>query len=233
MICGSRHPPPNPRTLTHGTDRAPPLIQPTPIPGGDTLITSPIPTQIRVCQSTILSPEAHENHSHEHLGTDGYFLAESGQISRSPDSPTHHHESEPIHVVAPPHGEDHASSNPVTPPLSISQPLSVYSYRPDSQYSAHRAPSQYSYCSYLDGAEAAARGYTPPSPECPEPRTPDSIDSSCPSTAISFGPALPAPSKDRLRPMIGIDRYEKQKAIVVEDTVHRHVFPPVTTRFVR
>jgi hypothetical protein len=232
MICGSRLPPPNPRTLTHGTDRAPP-IQPTSIPGGDTPITSPTPAPIRVRRSTILGPEAHENHSHEHLGIDGYFLAESGPISRSLDSPTRHHESEPIHVAAPPHREDHASSDPVTPSLSTSQPLSVYSYRPDSQYSAHRAPSQYSHHSHLDGAEAAARGYTPPYPECREPRTPESINSSCPSTAISFGPALPAPSKDRLRPMIGIDRYGKQKAIVVEDTVHRHVFPPVTTRFVR
>jgi len=33
--------------------------------------------------------------------------------------------------------------------------------------------------------------------------------------------------------MIGIDRYEKHKLVVVEDEVNTHIFPPVTTEFVR
>ena len=68
-----------------------------------------------------------------------------------------------------------------------------------------------------------------------EPRRSESVRRDRPSTAVSFGPALPAPSPlaDRLFPMVGIDRYEKQKQVVVEDLVYPHVSPPVTTEFVR
>ena len=51
--------------------------------------------------------------------------------------------------------------------------------------------------------------------------------------AISFGPSPPSPQKGKLRPMIGIDRYEKHKNIIVESVVNNHVCPPVTTQFVR
>ena len=291
--------PPSSRIVTHHTDRAPPQL--TPIPGGDTPIASPTPISIQVRHPTILSDtigETHDNYSHDHLDVDGYFLADSGPISRAPDSPIHHDEPESIQIILPPHGGDHAPSNPVIPSLPASRPLSQYSYRPDSQYSAYRPPSHYSYRSNLDGAESAARGYAPPSPmssssalsvavrppsaagsttsqvyrasrpttrvrrpspmrsrsrrgagsstpvsPCPsvhnalpepsqpEPRISESIRRGRPSTAVSFGPA--SPPKDRLRPMIGIDRYEKQKAVIIEDEVHRHVSLPVTTRFVR
>ena len=73
----------------------------------------------------------------------------------------------------------------------------------------------------------------PPVLPQPEARASGSIHSDRPSTAVSFGPTLPVPQKDRLRPMVGIDRYEKAKKVVIEDIVHSHVCPPVTTEFVR
>ena len=300
VVCASRLPPSS-RIVTHGTSRAPPSSQLTPIPGGDTPIASPAPIPIQVRHPTIRSDtidETHENYSHEHLDVNGYLLADSGPISRGPDPPTHHDEPESIQDVLHPHGDDHAPSNPVIPSLPASRPLSQYSYRPDSQRSAYRPPSQYSYRSHLSGAEAAARGYVPPSPvssspalsisvrppsvagsttsqvyrasrpttrvprpspvrsrsrrgagsstpasPCPsvhnalpeppqpEPRTSEFIRRGRPSTAVSFG--LASPPKDRLRPMIGIDRYAKHKAVVIEEKIHQHVSPPVTTRFVR
>lgn len=44
---------------------------------------------------------------------------------------------------------------------------------------------------------------------------------------------LPPPPIGRLRPMIGIDRYEKHSMVTVENVVKTHVCPPVTTHFTR
>ena len=283
----------------------------TPIVGGDTPISSPAPP-IQVRHPTISSPgdageEAQVDFDRGFLGADGYFLEGSRPISRSTGPPTIHHEPEHIHVPLPPHQEDHGSHSPVIP----SRPISQYSGRSGSQYSGYRAqsqysihpPSQYSNCSHLNGAEAAARGYldaptpqrrsspapsvrsarpgsiansvssrvyraprpktrvarpspmrntskhgarssTPASPrhsvhdvrpELPqlEPRASGSLHHERPSTTISFAPASSDPPKDRLRPMVGVDRYEKVKKVVIEDIVHPHVCPPVTTEFVR
>ena len=50
-------------------------------------------------------------------------------------------------------------------------------------------------------------------------------------TAVSSGP-IQNP-EGRLRPMVGIDRYEKHRQVVVETVIHTHIFPPVTTEFVQ
>ena len=299
VICASRFPPPL-----------------SPIVGGDTPIASPLPISIQVRQATILNPEdsiygTQENHSTDHLGVDGYFLEESGSISRSANSAGHLGEPESIHVVLPPNREDFTSNSPVIPSRPPSQysypPPSQYGggYRPSSQYS-HRPPSEYSYLPprNLNGAEAAARGYLhapppprpsspapsvrPPSiagsvtsqvyrasrpatrvrrpspmrntsrhrarsptlasvrqsvheappqlPELPQPgsRTSGSIHRDRPSTTAGSGAVLPVPeSKGGLRPMVGIKRYDKHKAVVVDRVPHPRVAPPVTTQFVR
>jgi len=72
----------------------------------------------------------------------------------------------------------------------------------------------------------------PPEPPRPESGTSESLHRDRPSTTVSFDPALLAPQKDRLRPIVGIDRYEKQR-VVIEDVINTHIFPPVTTEFVR
>ena len=52
------------------------------------------------------------------------------------------------------------------------------------------------------------------------------------NTGISSYP-MSAPPEGRLRPMIGIDRYEKHKKIKIEETINQQEFPPVTTQFIR
>jgi len=71
-------------------------------------------------------------------------------------------------------------------------------------------------------------------PELPQPESRASLQlhRDRPSTAASSGPTSPTQSKGSLRPMVAIDRYEKQR-VVIEDKIHPHVFPPVTTEFVR
>ena len=288
-----------------------------PIAGGDTPVASPTPVTIQIRDPVILNQpdavyETHENPSSESPDIGGHFLKESRLVSRSPDSVSHR-EPERAHVVMSSQREDRVYSPPAIP----SRPPSGHShrptlpYRPQSQYSGHRPPSQYSHPSpshhsyrspeYLRGAEAAARGYhnsqppstrssspavsiRPPSPapsvashvyrasrptsrvrrplpmrnasrqrarsstpaqtrksvhnappDLPrfESRTSGSIHRDCPSMATSFGPILPAPPKDRLRPMMGIDRYDKHKAVVIQDVVTPHTSLPVTTQFVR
>ena len=73
---------------------------------------------------------------------------------------------------------------------------------------ASRRPSQHSY------RQPHRAGY-PPTSQHPQPT-----------------PSMCRPN-DRLRPMIGIDRYGRHEQVVVELKVNEHVFPPVTTQFVR
>ena len=72
-------------------------------------------------------------------------------------------------------------------------------------------------------------------PELPrlEPPPSGSLHRGRPSTTVSFGPASPSPPKDRLRPMVGINRYEQARKVVIEDTVHTRICSPVTTEFLR
>ena len=71
----------------------------------------------------------------------------------------------------------------------------------------------------------------PPERPRPESRTSGSLQlhRDRPSTTPSFCP----PPDDGLRPMIGIDRYEKQKQVIIQDKINSHVCLPVTTEFVR
>ena len=71
----------------------------------------------------------------------------------------------------------------------------------------------------------------PPDLPRPESRTSGSIHRDLPSTSVSPGPASPVPPKDRLRPMMAIARYDKHRAVVVQDTVTPHTFLPVTIQF--
>jgi len=73
---------------------------------------------------------------------------------------------------------------------------------------------------------------SPVPPELPQPESRTSI--STPdrhSAAVDSEQALPL--KGILRPMIGIDRYEKHKAVTIEDVLKTHICTPVTTQFVR
>ena len=132
----------------------------------DTPVTSPISTSTQARPPRALNPdelsyETHENHSDGNLGVSSHLLEESRPISGSPDSARHHHESEPPHIIPPPHREDYAPH--VTPPR-------------------------------------------PPSPASHVCRA--------------------------LHPMTEIDRYGKRKA-VAEREIYSHIYPPVTTQFLR
>ena len=74
-----------------------------------------------------------------------------------------------------------------------------------------------------------------PVPELPqpEPRTTESVSRDRNSAVVSVGPLRDQPPEGKLRPMIGIDRYEKQKAVVIEDVKKEQVCLPVTTEFER
>jgi hypothetical protein len=70
----------------------------------------------------------------------------------------------------------------------------------------------------------------PPELPQPESRTPVSIHNDPHSTAVNFGPGFP---RGRLHPMVGVNRYERHKMVVVDRVLHSYVSPPVTTQFVR
>jgi hypothetical protein len=136
-------------------------------------------------------------------------------------------------------GYAHPSSRCSSPAPSIVASVTSQVYHASRPASRVRRPSP-----MRNTSHRRARSSTPASarqsvhdapPELPQPdsQTSESIHRGRPSTAVSFGPILPAPSKDRLRPMIGIDRYEKHKMVVVEDVINPHVFPPVTAQFMR
>ena len=101
---------------------------------------------------------------------------------------------------------------------SVHRTASQYSLRPPSQYSRSSSP------------ELPVR---PPFPTISSRRrvTPGSARQS----VHTMPPELPqaAPSEGRLRPMTGINRYEKHKAVVIEAAESSYVSHPVTTQFVR
>ena len=72
-----------------------------------------------------------------------------------------------------------------------------------------------------------------PDPPQPESRTTESVSRDRNSVAVSFGPLPGSQPEGKLRPMIGIDRYEKQKDIIVKEVDETPVCLPVTTEFVR
>ena len=235
-----------PPTVVSCPTRFPPPITPT--ASDNTFIASPTVISTQVRQPTIQNPpdtvhETRKNHCNGHLGINGYFLEESGPNSSSPNPASHHHEPQPIHIVLSPHREDHTSNSPVMP----SRPPSP-SYLSNAEAAArgYLNPPPSPTCSTPKPVIQARRSSTPasvlqnahnapPGLLQPESRASAPIHSDCHSAAVSFGPALPTlESGDRLRPMIEIDRYEKQKQKrIVFNVINPCVFPPVTTQFVR
>ena len=66
-----------------------------------------------------------------------------------------------------------------------------------------------------------------------ESRTTASVRRGRTSVAVSFG-SLPAPKpEDNLRPMLEINRYAKDKRVVVSNAINKHVCPTATTQFLR
>ena len=295
----------------------------TPIPGGHTpFIDSPEPTtSIQIRRPMILDTEddlyeSHENQSAGHLDIDGFILERSGSTSRPHAVEDHNDEPEPVSIFTPHYQEGFTSNHPIIPPRPDSIAPSESSYRSTSQYAAqrpYRPGSQYSRrlseysvrsLSNVHGAEAAARGFTPPSPPlrspslAPSARSPSSAGSvvyrasrpvsrvmkpapmkiaprsrselrarsSTPASArhsiheappdvpklpqpdsratgsvhgdrnseiVDFYPSSAPPPGGKLRPMIAIDRYEKQKDTIIVDDLREHICLPVTTQFVR
>ena len=143
----------------------------------------------------------------------------------------------------------HGYGHPNVPPSpSCSTPVRAPSIAGSVASRAHRAPrptTRVPRPSPMRNASRRRRPSTsastrksvhdaPPEHPQPESRTSVSIHSDRHSMAVSFGPALPTLEPgDRLRPMIAVDRYEKQKEVVIDDVINPHTFPPVTTQFVR
>ena len=249
--------PENPPTIVICASRLPPPL--TPVAGGDTpIITSPTPISIRVRKPVLNHEdplyETQENYSNEDLGVDGHHLEESGTISRSHNSADHHDENEYTNIIVPQSQEYFASNSPVTPSPSrpASRQPSVYSRRSSTAHSirspsiagsvtsqVYRASRPTTRVRVPPLAVSRRRGgsSTPTSARqnvhgAPQSGSQDPVSthSDPHSTTVSFGP-IPN-TQGRLRPMIGIDRYEKHKLVVVEDEVNTHIFSPVTTEFV-
>ena len=130
-------------------------------------------------------------------------------------------------------GPPRSSPTPSIRPGSIANSVSSRVYRASRPTTRVRRPS-----SMRNTSRRRVRSLTPTStrksvhnapPKLPRPES-GSIRGDRPSTVVSFNLTQP---KDRLRPMMGIDRYEKYKAVVIDDRIHSHVCPPVTTEFVR
>ena len=107
---------------------------------------------------------------------------------------------------------------------------------PPSPALSARAPSVTDFVTSL--AYRASRPVTSvrrPPPELPRPefQTTGFVHRDHNGSAASFDPSLSPPPKGKLRPTIGIDRYEKHKMVTVENVVKRRVCPPVTTQFLR
>ena len=292
-------------------------------PTGPKLTPTPEPTNsesIQIRRPTILDTEDDLYESHEnqnHLDIDGFVPGQS-QLTSRPHDVEEDIDDEPEPFRFPPlYDEEEFTLNyPIVPPRPDSTPPSESSYRSTSQYAAqrpYRPGSQYSRrlseysvrsLSNVHGAEAAARGFTPPSPPlrspslAPSARSPSSAGSvvyrasrpvsrvmkpapmkiaprsrselrarsSTPASArhsiheappdvpklpqpdsratgsvhgdrnseiVDFYPSSAPPPDGKLRPMIAIDRYEKQKDTIIVDDLREHICLPVTTQFVR
>jgi hypothetical protein len=72
-----------------------------------------------------------------------------------------------------------------------------------------------------------------PEPPQSESQTTGTVSRDRNSVAVSFAPSLAPPPEGTLRPAIGIDRYEKQKQVVIEEMDKKPGCLPVTTEFAR
>ena len=233
------------------------------LPPGDSgtpVITSPgpIPTQVR--QPTIssdsdsLSYATLEDQTTEHRGVDDHHLEEGRQVQL--DSAGHRDESESTHVVLPPpiitsptpipirrlrtlgpgdplyeteenYSNDHSGVDGYR--LAASGTISKSNSNQDENEHTHIVPQNEDITD------------SPVIPSLPISRPHSQYSRSQPHHAGYPPPwqhSQPLPSmyrapNDRLRPMIGIDRYERRELVVVENEINEHILPPVTTQFVR
>ena len=134
---------------------------------------------------------------------------------------------------------DHTSQNQGGPTSNSPATISPNHSGPPSR---HCSPSQSPYFSpsYLNGAEAADRGYLNVSPSPAPPSSAQSTSSlSCPldGGSGSIAPLRTPPIPDtprhriRLRPMIKIDRYKKHQKGKLGRAGKKLVLHPVTTEF--
>lgn len=138
---------------------------------------------------------------------------------------------------------DGSQSPRCSSPVASVHPPSVKAFRASQVYRASRPISQVRRLPPMRNTLRRRVVFSTPAPTHqsihnvppellrPESRTSGSIHRDRPGMAVDLGPVLPASPRDRLRPMIGIDRYEKE--VVIEDILHTHVSPPVTTEYVR
>ena len=242
VICASRLPPPF-----------------TSIAGGDTpVIASPSAISIEVRQPAILNPEdalgeSYEDGSTDNGDVDDYFQAKNSPIPGSPGFTNHSCHPPPNLNGAESAARGYLHERP--PPRSPSPALSartpsVVSSVASRVYRASRPTTRVRMPSPMANVPRhGERSFTPISvhqsvhgtcpgvfvPEFPRPdsRTTGSVHHDRSSVAVSSGSSLPPPPKGRLRPMVGINRYEKHKMVAVENVVKNHVCPPVTTQFLR
>ena len=138
------------------------------------------------------------------------------------------------YLHAPPSPRPSSPAHSLRPSIAGSVTSQVYrASRPTTRV---RVPSPMRNVSRPRGRSSARQSVHEVPPEVPPlpqsgSRTPVSSHPGPHSTAVSFGP-VPNPL-GKLRPMTGIDRYDKHKLVVVKDVINKHVFPPITTQFVR
>lgn len=75
----------------------------------------------------------------------------------------------------------------------------------------------------------------PDVPELPRPesRTTESVQGDRISVTVSSDQLPASQLKGVLRPMFGIDRYEKHKEVIIEETDREYITAPVTVYFTR
>ena len=229
---------PSPTTVICASRLPPPL---TPIFAGDTpIIASPTPISIEVRQPTILITEDTPDESYEngagHLHVDGSFLGGSRQFSRSSDLRGYHDEPDPTHVVLSPNREEFTSNPHATLSRTISRASSRNSYHPPSQYAgygpwsqySHHQPSEDSFRSPLNGAEAAARGFLPralsPRPSSLLSVRPPSVASSAVSHV--YRASRPAGRVRRPSPMTNAPRRRSRSRTPTLARQNLHEVPP-------
>ena len=124
-------------------------------------------------------------------------------------------------------GYVHGAPRPSSPTLSA-HPPSVAGSVTSQAYRASRPPTRVPRPSLRNTSRRRAGSSTPASARQSIHEGPPEVP---PLSQTGFGPA--PNQRGILRPMIGIDRYEKHKKVVIDDDIKVHVCPPVTTEFKR
>lgn len=205
--------------------------------------------------------ESHKGDNTDHQDVDRYFQMESRSISGSLNFASHHNEPDPTYSYRPSPNLNGAESaargylpeNPSPRPsspalsartLSVTGSVAPRVYRASRPTTRVRRPSP-----MISVPRRGDRSTTPTSvrqgmhgthpdvsvPKFPQPEshTVESIYRDPNDMDADFGPPLSSPPKGKLRPIIGIGRYEKHKVVTIENVVKSNVCTPVTTQFLR